>query len=173
MSILYLISSLPALDFDAPPPLTSAVLLQSCRAWMSAKDSDAVEALLFEKPSAHPFVAAWIDKDTILRNTLVNIRARASGQDATLWTRDAQGCDKKIESDAEDAVLHHNPLQKAKEIDKIRWQIAEELQGHDPLSIKTVFAYAIKLAILTRWSARTSESGQRTFEELTAVPMAL
>jgi len=173
MSILYLISSLPALDFDAAPPLSRELLLQSCRTWMSVTDSDAVEALLFEKTSAHPFVAAWIDKDTILRNALVNIRARASGQDATLWTRHAQGCDKKIESDVEDAVLHRNPLQKAKEIDRIRWQIAEELQGPDPLSIRSVFAYAIKLAILTRWSERTSESGQRTFEELTAVPMAL
>ena len=173
MSLLYLISSLPALNFDAAPGLSKELFLQSCREWLSPKNADAVEALLFERPSEHPFIKAWIDKDTILRNALVNIRARATGRDATLWERATLGCDKKIESDVEDAVQHHNPLQKAEAIDKIRWEIVEELQGPDPLSIKTIYAYAVKLAIVTRWSEHSSEAGEETFRELTEVPVTL
>jgi len=173
MSLIYLKSSLPLLSFDSAPLLSIEYFLQSCREWMGEKDADAVEALLFDRPSTHPFVMQWTDKDTILRNALVNVRARATGADATLWVKHTQGCDKKIESDVEDAVLHHNPLEKAKAIDKIRWEIAEELQGPDPLSIKALFAYAIQLAIVTRWSERSSETGQQTFGELTEVPITL
>ena len=173
MSLIYLISSLPALDFNSAPPLSHEAFLQTCRDWLSEKECNAVESLLSNKHSGHPFVAAWMDKETILRNALVDVRARAAGVDASLHTRYAHGCDKKIESDVEDAVQHHNPQQKERSIDKIRWETVEELQGPDPLTIKTIFAYAIKLAIVSRWSKRSSESGQETFGELTKVPIKL
>lgn len=173
MSLLYLISSLPALDINTAPPLSHEAFLQSCRDWLNREECEAVEALLYEKPSAHPFVAAWMDKETILRNALVQIRARAAGVDASLHTHYAHGCDKKIESDAEDAVQHHNPQEKERSIDKIRWETVEELQGPDPLSINSIFAYAVKLAIVDRWSKRSSESGHETFGELTKIPITL
>jgi len=173
MSLIYLISSLPALNFEAAPPLSKKAFLQSCRDWLNLKECAAVEALLFEKPAEHPFVTAWMDKETILRNALVQLRARLANKDAILYTRYAHGCDKKIESDVEDAVQHHNPLQKERAIDKIRWEIAEELQGCNPLSIKTIFAYAIKLVIVTRWSKRSSETGKETFGKLSEVSITL
>lgn len=173
MSLVYLISSLPALDFDSPPPMSHEAFLQACSDWLNAKECSAVESLLNNVPSEHPFVSAWMDKETILRNALVQVRARAAGVDASLHTRYAHGCDKKIESDVEDAVQHHDPLQKERSIDKIRWETAEEIQGPDPLHINAIFAYAVKLTIVTRWSKRTLESGKETFGELTKVPVSL
>jgi len=173
MSLLFLISSLPALNFDAAPPLTGELFLQYCTDWLSEKECAAAKALLYGEKLDHPFVSAWMDKETILRNALVQVRARATGADASLHTRYAHGCDKKIESDVEDAVQHHNPLQKERSLDKIRWETIEELQGPDPLSINAIYAYAVKLAIVTRWSERTTESGQETFAKLTEVPVTL
>ncbi|MDA3924790.1 MAG: DUF2764 family protein [Kiritimatiellae bacterium] len=173
MSLIYLISSLPALNFEAAPPLSRKDFLQSCRDWLNVKECAAVEALLFEKPSEHPFVVAWLDKETILRNALVQIRARSVDKDPSLYTRYAHGCDKKIESDVEDAIQHHNPLQIERSIDKIRWETVEELQGCDPLNIKSIFAYAVKLAIVTRWSERSSETGMETFGKLSEVSITL
>ena len=60
-----------------------------------------------------------------------------------------------------------------KSLDRARWKIAEELQGPDPLDLKAVFAYAVKLAILSRWSALSAERGQQAFDRLTQVPIAL
>ncbi|MFA7174114.1 MAG: DUF2764 family protein [Kiritimatiellia bacterium] len=173
MSRFYLIASLPALELNASAPITYAEFLQSCILWLSAKECAVVEALLYGKSSDHPFVAALMNKETILRNALVRIRARASGQDATLYTRDAHGCDLKLESEVEDAVSHANPLQKERNLDRIRWNIIQELGGVDPLSIRTIFAYAAQLAIVTRWSARSTDAGQKTFEELSEVPVTL
>ena len=173
MNLVYLISSLPALDFNSAPPLSHEAFIQTCKDWLSEKECAAVEALLYSTPCEHPFVAAWMDKETILCNALVEIRARAAGVDASLHTRYAHGCDKKIQSDVEDAVQHHNPLEKERSIDNIRWENIEELQGPDPLSINSIFAYAVKLAIVSRWSKRSPESGQETFEELTKVPVTL
>jgi len=173
MSLVYLISSLPAIDFDSAPPLSYEDFLQRCNDWLSVSNCDAAKALLYGISSEHPFVIAWLDKETILRNALVQSRARAAGIDATLHTRYAHGCDKKIESDVEDAIQHKNPLQKERAIDKIRWETVEELQGPDPLSIKAIFAYAVKLAIVTRWSKRNIESGKAVFGELTQVPVTL
>ena len=173
MSILFLIASLPAIALDSEPPLSPDDFAQRCGEWLGEEDCAAVRAILDGRPIDHPFVNAWLDKETILRNALVHIRARASGKDATLYTRYAHGCDKKIESEVEDAVQHHNPLEKERAIDRIRWESVEELQGPDPLSKKTIFAYAVKLAIVTRWSKRNTESGQESFGELSEVPITL
>ncbi|MFO7936949.1 MAG: DUF2764 family protein [Kiritimatiellia bacterium] len=173
MSLAYLISSLPAIDFESEPPLSCEDFEERCAEWLNAAECRAVSALLAGKTSDHPFVVAWLDKETILRNALAQARARTKGVDATLYTRYAHGCDKKIESDVEDAMQHNNALRKERNIDKIRWETAEELQGYDPLSIRTVFAYAIKLAIVTRWGRRDKESGKQTFDEITEIPIEL
>ena len=173
MSLLYLLSSLPMLSFDAAPAITPAKFLEACHEQLSAADAEAAEALLRGEPSGHPFVAAWKDKDTILRNAAARERARLSGKEADRWVRPAQGCDGQIESLVEDAFQESDPLKKEKELDKARWLIAEELQGPDPLSVKVVFAYAVKLAILSRWGALGKDRGRQTFDRLTQIPINL
>jgi len=173
MSILYLISSLPSLDLNSAPPIGIAEFQQRCAEWLSAKECAAIAALLEDQEIDHPFVRAWRDKESIMRNAIVHIRARAAGKDPSLYLRYAHGCDKKIESDVEDAVEHHDPLQMEREIDAIRWETVEELQGSDPLSINTLYAYAVKLGLVTRWSKLNKEEGWEAFDKLTEVPIEL
>jgi len=173
MSLIYLLSSLPMLGFDAAPGISPEAFAEICRDQLSAKDAAAVEALLRGEEADHPFVMAWHDKNTILRNAAARERARSAGKDASRWIRDTRGCDRQIDDAVEDAFQEPDPLQREKELDKIRWQIAEELQGPDPLDIKAVYAYAIKLAILSRWNALDKDRGQRLFDTLTQIPITL
>jgi hypothetical protein len=171
MSLLYLISSLPMLTPDAPPALAPEKFLEACREQLAPSDAEAAEALLRGEPSGHLFVAAWRDKDAILRNAAARERARASGADASRWLRPVSGCDSRVEGLVEDAFNEPDPLTREKALDHIRWLLAEELQGPDPFSLSVVLAYAVKLAILARRSSLDKAKGQSAFDRLTALPL--
>jgi hypothetical protein len=173
MSLLYLLSSLPMLSFDGVPGLSADTFAESCREQLSAADASAAEALLHGLPSEHPFVAALLDKEAILRNAVAGERARITGKDSAQWERPTLGCDLQIRSEVGDAFLESDPLSREKALDKARWRIAEELQGPDPLTVKAVFAYAVKLRIVTRWAGLHAEQGRQAFESLTQVPITL
>jgi hypothetical protein len=173
MSLLYLLPSLPMLRFDAAPGITPAKFVETCREQLGAVDAAAAEALLSGQPSDHPFVALWQDKEAILRNAVARERARLAGSDPARWTRPTRGCDSQIESEVEDAFLESDPLNRERELDKVRWLIADELQGPDPLTVRAVFAYAVKLAIVNRWGGLNAEKGRSTFDALTQVPLHL
>jgi hypothetical protein len=173
MSLYYLLPSLPMLSMDTAPGLSPEAFLGACREQLSASDASAAEALFRGQPSGHPFVVAWQDKEAILRNAMARERARLTGGDASRWQRPAQGCDSQIESLVEDAFQESDQLKREKALDKIRWQIAEELQGPDPLSVKVAFVYAIKLALLVRWLTLSTDRGLDLFNALTHVPLTL
>jgi hypothetical protein len=173
MSLYYLLSSLPLLSFDAAPPISEDAFLGACQAQLDRRDAEAASALLCGLPSPHPFVCAWRDKETILRNAAARERARVAGSDATRWLRPAGGCDTYLESLVEDAFQEADPLRREKTLDRARWAAAEELQGPDPLTVRVALAYAIKLAILLRWSLRRADRGREAFDTLTAAPVSL
>ncbi len=173
MSLYYLISSLPMLRFDAAPSFQPDAFVELCREQLGAADAGAVEALVRNTPSEHPFVVAWRNKETILRNAVARHRGRIAGLDPAHWLRPVSGCDAQIESFVEDTFQEGDPLEREKELDEARWAIAEDLQGYDPLDIKVVFAYAIKLVILSRWSALQAEHGRKAFDKLTQIPITL
>ena len=173
MSLIYLLSSLPMLSFDAVPGITPAQFVETCREQLSAPDAATAEALLYGQPVNHASLATWQNKEVILRNAVARQRARIAGQDAARWTRPAHGCAVWIENEVEAAFQEADPLKRELELDKVRWMIADELQGFDPLTVEAVFAYAVRLAIVTRWAGLNAEQGQQTFSTLTEVPMTL
>lgn len=173
MSLIYLLSSLPTLTFGTPPALTPEAFLEACHEQLNPTDAHAAAALLRGEPCTHPFALAWQDKETILRNAIARLRARRINQEATRWLHTPQGCDSQIESLVEDAFEEPDALKREQALDKARWLIAEELEGPDPLSVKMVFGYAIRLALAIRWTQINVESGQKAFETLTDTPMTL
>jgi Protein of unknown function (DUF2764) len=169
MSTYYLISSLPALSLDQRPSLTRESYLSLCRAQLSATDADAVEALLGDKTASHPFVVAWRDKETILKNAIAYARATKVNADVEPWIRPTQGCDISYEVLVDEVFQLADPLQRERGLDKLRWMIAESLQAHDPMDVTVALAYAIKLKLAWRWAKLNTESGQTAFEQLTTV----
>lgn len=173
MSLIYLLSSLPLLTFEAAPPLTVEAFLGACREQLGAADAEAAAALINGSPSRHAFVEAWRDKEAILRNAVARERARAAGLDPARWLRPTAGCDTLVESLVEDAFQESDPLSKEKELDRIRWGVAEELQGPDPLTVRAVLSYAVKLSILAKWRALSPDAGRAVFDSLTQTPVHL
>ena len=173
MSLIYLLSSLPMLSFDAAPGITPAQFVEACRMELDPVDAATAEALLHGHPVDHASLVTWRNKEVLLRNAVARQRARIAGQDAARWTRPAQGCALWIENEVETAFQEADPLKRERALDKVRWMIADELQGFNPLSVEVIFAYAVRLALVTRWAGLNAEQGQQTFSTLTEVPMTV
>jgi hypothetical protein len=167
MSTYYLISSLPMLSLDSQPLITAEAFVEACRAQLNAEDAGAAEALIRNTPSQHPFVLAWRDKDSLLRNAIARARARLADTDAERWIRQTEGCDTSIALLVDDAFEQPDPLKREKEIDEVRWLIAESLQGYDPMSVSVALGYAIKLTLALRWANLNVDAGRETFKQLT------
>jgi len=167
MSRYYLISSLSALSLDHAPQITAEAFLSACRAQLGRADADAAEALMTGGASAHPFVTAWRERDTLLRNAVARARARSAGTDAAQWLRPVQGWDAQIERLVEEALQQPDPMRCERALDRVRWAAAEELQGLDPMDVKVALAYAVKLALALRWAALDKERGREVFDGLT------
>lgn len=167
MSTYYLISSLPMLSLDSQPLITAEAFVEACRAQLNTEDADAAEALIRNNHSHHPFVLAWRDKDSLLRNAIARARARLADTDAERWIRPTEGCDTGIALLVDDAFEQPDPLKREKEIDEARWLIAESLQGYDPMSVSVALGYAVKLTLALRWANLNADLGRETFEQLT------
>lgn len=173
MSLIYLLASLPTLNIDAAPGITAEQFKEACRGQLPSSTTAIAEALLDGKPVRNAFVAAWQGKETVLRNAVARERAKRKNLDPSPWLRPAPASDSQIESLVEDAFQQPDPLKRERDLDRIRWAIAEELQGYDPFTSRAVFAYAIKLAITSRWHALNTAAGQNVFDQLTRVPLTL
>ena len=173
MNRYFLISSLPLLNLGQAPRITAEGFLAVCREQLGdGANMGAVEALMTSKPSTHPFVTAWRNKDTALRNAIV--KARADNADPAQWLRPVLGDDdSEIERLVEEAFRQSDPLRQENALDKARWILVEGLQGLDPTDIKVVLAYAVKLSLALRWAALDAERGRETFNTLTQLPDGL
>ncbi len=173
MSTYYLIASLPALDMETAPVLTPDAFAQVCRDQLDPSDAEAAVALLENRDADHPFVRDWRDRDTLLRNAVVRQRATRSDADPARYQRPAAGCDLRIEHDVEAAFQAPDPLQRERLLDRIRWRVADELQGTDPLTERVVLAYAIKLRLACRWAALTPDAGHAAAAAMIDTPINL
>ena len=169
MAADYLVSSLQPLALDGPPPYAAEQFLGLCRGQLSAKDVEAVAAVMADEPSAHPLAAKWLDLDTQLRNAIAAERARLHGQDAARWRRPAEGCSLFWANRAAAAFQEKDPARRERLLDQVRWDAAGELTPPTaPLSAAAVFTYAIRLAIVLRRAARDTAAGNDAFTRLTA-----
>ena len=169
MAADYLVSSLQPLAFDGPPPCTAEQFVDLCRSQLSAKDAEAITAMMADEPSAHPLAAKWRDLDAQLRNAIAAERARLHGQDATRWRRPVDGCSLFWANRAAAAFQEKDPARRERLLDQVRWDAAGELTPPTaPLSTAAVFTYAIRLAIVLRRAARDTAAGNDVFNRLTA-----
>jgi len=177
MSTIYLISTLPMLREDAPPPISPERFLAMCGEQLTASEAAAAAQLLAgptqKDPPVAPFVGRWRDKEAILRNAIAVERARRVGQDPVKWLRPTADCDVRLARMAEAVLQERGPLAKEKAVDHALWVAADEMGGPDPMAVERVYAYAVQLAILTRWQTRSPERGRETFAALTEVPITL
>jgi hypothetical protein len=170
MSYYYIISSLPGISLEAKPALSLDDFRALCSAQLSNADAAAVECLLDieREPANHSFVAEWRARETQLRNASARLRAAGQSRDAADFIRSHTGFDVSIEDRVEEAFNRSNPLERERELDRIRWTMLNELAGTDPFSANALFAYAVKLSLAERWAAMDKEAGQNKIEKAIA-----
>jgi hypothetical protein len=167
MSYYYLVAGLPMLALGRAPQVTLDAFLERCREHLSADDAAVLEDLLATggERVAHPFATAWRDHETRLRNAVARARASRLGRDATPFLRPERGFDTYTLKAVEEAFARPSPIERELELDRFRWQEADELAGRAVFSVEAVLAYAIKLRIAERWSRLEPDAGRRVVGE--------
>ena len=145
MTTDYLVSSLPALAFGAPAPLS----------WERFRE------LAGDDGCALP--PAWSDLETQLRNAVAEARG------GERFKRPAEGCS-IYWRDRVAACFQEKDVAKRDELlDKVWWDAAGELASpSSPLGRGALAAYAVRLRIAIRRDGISREKGNEAFDRLTA-----
>lgn len=146
MSTDYIVSSLPALSFNAPAPIS----------W------EAFEAVA---PDAERILAQtqWNDLETQLRNAMAEARGGEN------YRRTADGCslywrNRVLACFQEKAVLRRDEL-----LDRVWWDAAGELtSASSPLGAGALATYAVRLRIALKRAKIATDAGNAVFDHLTA-----
>ena len=166
MRYYYLIASLPTLTLGRVPAIGEAAFRARCREHLTAADGAAVEDVFATggAHSDHPFVAAWRERDTRVRNAVARARALRLGRDAAPHLRPEREFDAYTPRAVAEAFARPSPAERELELDRYRWQVIDELAGTAVFTSEIVLAYALKLRLTERWRKLDDAAGRRTVE---------
>lgn len=156
---VYLVASLPMLKLGDPPPMKMEDFRYRCSGVMSEEELSALDALLSGKESDDSFVSAYYAHEVQLKNVAGRLRASAWGPDVRFSERSFSGYDVTFAKMVSDAFAKTDPLEREFELDKVRFWLVDELSGVCEDSIATVYAFAVKLMICSRWASLNDEAG--------------
>ena len=166
MKYYYLAASLPMLSMDASPPISLDTFRALCAEHLSAHDYRALEALLAGAADPHAFVGDWNRVETALRNACVRERAGRLKRDPVPFLRREADLDTAMARHVAAAFARRTPLEREHALDRLRWDLAEELAGFDPFSSRALLAYALQLRLAERWARMDPGAGDKTLESL-------
>jgi hypothetical protein len=150
MTIDYIVSSLPALAFNSPAPITWEKFAEICGG------EDAVSSELN--------ATRWADIETQLRNALVEARGGAEK-----FKRPADGCSVYWKKRVLDCFSEADVAKRDELLDRVWWDAAGELADvASPLGRGALAAYAARLKIAIRRTAISKDEGNAAFDRLTA-----
>ena len=155
---VYISASLPFLRFGDTPPFSVSELRSRCESVMSEEEIAAFDALWSGDPCDDPFVSAYRDHETQLKNILGHARAASWGQDVRFTERPFRGYDVTFAKMVTDAYAKANPLEREEDLDRARFWLVDQLAPEEE-SMANLYAFAIKLKICERWAKISSEAG--------------
>ena len=161
MEYVYLVASLPHLELGGAPPFTSAELLFSCGGVLRQDHWEDLRAIVEGRPQdvRAPEARRLVDPETQLRNALARIRAQRSGVEYEARAHPHAGYDTRVESVAARALAVEDPLERELVLDRHRWALLDEAASQPAFGVHAVFAYALKLLIVEKWTSLSDESG--------------
>ena len=164
----YLVSSLPALSLEAPPPFAPAEFRFKCQGVLSKADMAELDLLLAGKSAAGrtAFSKAWAGGDAQIRNTAAKARGAKLGVEAKPFLKSHPGYAVWLDKEVTDALAKASPLAREMGLDLARWKFVEDLARADASGLPAVLAFAVKLMLATRWSAMNEEAGRERLEQL-------
>lgn len=171
MEYYSLVSSLPMLRFDAAPPIAMADFVLRCHDWLSPKDRELFDAVTLapdESAGLPPdsLAARFLVWETQLRNTLSQRRQSDLKLPPGNWQRPAADLVADLPESVGKILQGVNPLDNAREFDRLRWNRLEDLAALHTFDIEALCAYKLKLAILEKWRPRQAAAGREEFAAL-------
>ena len=150
MTTDYIVSSLPALAFDAPAPLSWEKFAEAC-----GNRAERVLRGLGE--------GAWSDLETQLRNAMAEARGGEK------YKRPADGCSVYWKNRVLACFQEKDPLKRDTLLDRTWWDAAGEMTDPTaPLGAGALLTYAIRLKIALKRSKISTDAGNAAFDRLTA-----
>jgi len=155
--------------FEAPPPMSVEEFMSSAQEVLSGGELKPLEELVNNTPSSHPFVVAWRNYDTQLRNAIARARATRLGVDSAAYLRAPAESDFWAERKIAMVFEESDPLKREDVIERLRFEKARELAGLEPLTLNTLLAYLVQLQIVSRRALRDTERGHERRDKLTTI----
>lgn len=146
MSTDYIVSSLPALSFNAPAPIS----------W---------EKFAAVAPDAERILARtkWNDLETQLRNAMAEARGGEN------YRRAADGCSLYWRNRVLACFQEKDILRRDELLDRVWWDAAGELTTvSSPLGAGALATYAVRLRIALKRAQIVTDAGNAVFDRLTA-----
>lgn len=153
--------------FGDMPPFSSQDFLARCSGVLAQKDFAILATIMVgEQATGNAFADIWSARETQVRNAVAGFRAIRLGVDARGFEREHAGYDVSLAQAVAGALAQPTALLREQDIDRARWQLAEELALGDRFGLGAVLAFAVQLRIAERWARLTDVAGQRTFDGL-------
>jgi hypothetical protein len=164
----YLVSSLPALALEAPPPFTPEEFRFRCQGVLSKGDLAELDLLLARRAAEGrtAFSKAWAGGDAQIRNTAAKMRGAKLGVEAKPFLKSHPGYAVWLDKEVSDALVKASPLDREMGLDGARWKLAGDLARSDASGLPAVLAFAVKLMLVARWAAMKEEAGRAQLEKL-------
>ena len=151
MTVDYIVSSLPALAFGTPAPISWDRFVAMC-----GDRAGEVEAQLAG--------GEWADLETQLRNAVAQARTGGDG-----FARPAKGCSIYWRDRIAACFQEKDVMKRDEMLDRAWWDAAGELaRPSAPLGVGALAAYAARLRIALRRDMISTEKGNEAFDRLTA-----
>lgn len=174
---IYLISSLPFLQFGAKAPITFERFLELCRNLIPAKEflllsisKNIINEDLEKYGKINNIVNSWRDFEFMLRNELVKIRAKRLHRDAAAYLRSDSQAEPLFAHKIGEIARQPSPLGVERLLDMMRWDKLEELNFGHYFDMDFLFVYAQKLLIMERWDKiRSADKGKLLNETLESI----
>lgn len=167
MSYYALVASLPALQIGDEPPYSTEEYIERAALWITTRQVSILKRVLLEQVGIAPceLCKAWDNIETQLRNAIARQRAQKLGLDAKTYIKQHDGFSGTIEQWVTDAFTRSDPLEIEEELDRARWQLAEELiADRNPFGFRKVLAYGIQLRIIERWNNLDVHTGKENLD---------
>lgn len=161
LAYYYILSSLPMLRKDGPPPITSDYFLHSCAEMIPAGTVKQLASLklLPEKETAfgrHSSAVKWYKWESDLRTKLAKFRAVSLGREHK--GQQANGFS-DIDRRIEEILAVPSPAEREKMLDNLRWRALEDLEFGHNFDFDNLCIYKIKLMLLEKWVGKDSQKG--------------
>ena len=150
MTVDYIVSSLPALAFGQPAPMSWDGFVALC-----GDRAGDVEAMLGG--------GEWADLETQLRNAAAQARAGDG------FARPARGCSTYRRDRGAAGPQEKDVLRRDEMIERVWWDAAGALSpAPPPLGMGALATYAVRLKIALRRDMISKDKGNEAFDRLTA-----